>query len=110
MSAYVHFTRPVPVGGTAAREEHFSEAEGWRIEVRGSEVVLSRPAIGIQPAVPAFRVVGVGFCAKDVPPSVAVETSDMSVAARPVDIQASSPTEGPESGGATKGRRRKVAP
>ena len=67
MTAYVHFERPIPVGGTSVREEHFSEEEGWRIEIRGGEVVLSRPADGIRPATPAFRVVNVGFCAKDVP-------------------------------------------
>ena len=113
MTAYVHFTRPVPVGGTNAREEHFSEGEGWRIAIHGSEVVLSRPAEGIRPAVPAFRVVGVGFCAKDVPPTVAnIETSGGSgcggaISAAPENIP-SPPTEAPKSGGAI--RRRRVKP
>lgn len=118
MTAYVHFTRPVPVGASSIREEHFSEADGWRIEVRGSEVVLSREAEGIRPAVPAFRVVGVGFCAKDVPPTLhqasagSTEVGDASrlIAEPLLENFSSPPTEEPKSGGAkpqvTKTRRR----
>lgn len=60
----IQFVRPIPVFGTGRREEHFEKKSGWRIEVAPDGVTLSRKAEAAQniPAVPAYRVVGVGFC------------------------------------------------
>lgn len=69
---YIMFCVPVPVVGTSLRCDEFDSRSGWLIEEGDGCITLSRPANPSQnvPAVPAFRVVGVGYCVPDMKPGL----------------------------------------
>ncbi len=65
--AIVQFVSPVPIVGTSQRADYFAASDGWVVVETDRGVVLSRSAGQNVPAVPAFRVRGVGYSVPDVP-------------------------------------------
>ena len=64
------FAQMIAIPGTSQRADRFARADGWSIDADASGVTLSRVASQNVPAVPAFRVVGIGYCLPiDVVPS-----------------------------------------
>jgi hypothetical protein len=69
MAAEVWFTSMVPVPGTSLRIDRFSTCDGWKVAETPAGIIVSRAANDPQniPEVPAFRVVGVGYCLTETP-------------------------------------------
>ncbi len=70
--AHVQFIRPVPVLGSGIRQDQFTAADGWLIEVHDFGVTISRPANPGQniPETPAFCTCGVGYSIPAAEPSI----------------------------------------
>lgn len=63
----VTFAQPIRIIGTSTRQDTFSAADGWVIEVHDYGVTLSKPATQNVAEVPAFSWLGTGFAVPDDP-------------------------------------------
>lgn len=57
----VQFVSPVPIVGTSQRADYFATVDGWTILETDRGIVLSRVEAQNRPAIPPFRVRGVGY-------------------------------------------------
>ncbi len=102
---HVTFIRPIPILGTGNRQDQFSAADGWRIEVHDYGVTLSREERQNVPAVAAFCTCGVGYSvpapAKELEPETVKALAD----AAPAEQRALTYAEVAARPGPAKGKR-----